>query len=108
GVGEERVVGLGGGGGELVGRVSTGGRLVVAAPGAHRDPAQLIDTIRRQNVTTLHFVPSMLNVFLAHEGARTCTSIRRLICSGEALSAETRDQVKALLPDVHMENLYGP
>jgi len=86
----------------------TGARLVVAAPGAHRDPARLIDTIRRQNVTTLHFVPSMLNVFLAHEGARTCTSIRRLICSGEALSAETRDQVKALLPDVRMENLYGP
>src|SRR6201997_2308289 len=50
----------------------------------------------------------MLNVFLAHEGAKTCTSIRRLICSGEALSAETRDQVKALLPDVRMENLYGP
>src|SRR5262245_2843891 len=86
----------------------TGARLVVAAPGAHRDPAQLIDTIRRQNVTTLHFVPSMLNVFLAHEGARTCTSIRRLICSGEALSAETRDQVNALLPDGPMENLYGP
>src|SRR5262245_42756915 len=86
----------------------TGARLVVAAPGVHRDPARLIDTIRRQNVTTLHFVPSMLNVFLAHEGVRTCTSIRRLICSGEALSAETRDQVKALLPDVCMENLYGP
>src|SRR5258708_5409849 len=86
----------------------TGARLVVAATGAHRDPPQLIDTIRRQNVTTLHFVPSMLNVFLAHEGAKTCTSIRRLICSGEALSAETRDQVKALLPDVRMENLYGP
>src|SRR5215472_1869643 len=86
----------------------TGARLVVAAPGAHRDPAQLIDTIRRQNVTTLHFVASMLNVFLAHEGVRTCTSIRRLICSGEALSAETRDQLKALLPDVRMENLYGP
>src|SRR5262249_6969334 len=86
----------------------TGARLVVAAPGAHRDPVRLIDTIRRQNVTTLHFVPSMLNVFLAHEGVRTCTSIRHLICSGEALSAETRDQVKALLPDVRMENLYGP
>src|SRR5262249_26606344 len=39
---------------------------------------------------------------------RSGTSIRRFICSGEALSAETCDQVKALLPDVHMENLYGP
>src|SRR5436309_10157923 len=33
----------------------TGARLVLAAPGAHRDPAQLVDTIQRQRVTTLHF-----------------------------------------------------
>ena len=45
----------------------TGARLVLAAPGAHRDPARLIETIRSQGVTTLHFVPSMLQVFLAHE-----------------------------------------
>src|SRR6201747_2463964 len=37
-----------------------GARLVVAAPGAHREPARLVETIRRENVTTLHFVPSML------------------------------------------------
>ncbi|HEY3236549.1 MAG TPA: amino acid adenylation domain-containing protein, partial [Polyangiaceae bacterium] len=86
----------------------TGARLVMAAPGAHRDPARLIDTIRRQNVTTLHFVPSMLKVFLAHDGVRDCTCIRRLICSGEALPAETRNEVQALLPDVFIENLYGP
>ncbi|TMJ90800.1 MAG: non-ribosomal peptide synthetase, partial [Alphaproteobacteria bacterium] len=86
----------------------TGARLVLAAPGAHRDPAQLVDTIQRQRVTTLHFVPSMLNTFLAHQGVSDCTSIHRLICSGEALSAETRDQVKTLLPNVRIENLYGP
>ena len=86
----------------------TGARLVLAAPGAHRDPAQLTEVIRRHGVTTLHFVPSMLNAFLEHDGARHCTSIRRLICSGEALSAETRDQVSQLLPQAQLENLYGP
>ena len=68
----------------------TGARLVLAAPGAHRDPARLIETIRTQGVTTLHFVPSMLQAFLADEGARHCKEIRRLICSGEALSAQRR------------------
>ena len=38
----------------------TGARLVLAAPGAHRDPAQLAQLIQAQGVTTFHFVPSML------------------------------------------------
>ncbi len=67
----------------------TGARLVIAAPGAHRDPARLVETIRKQSVTTLHFVPSMLQAFLAYGEAHRCDSIRNLICSGEALSPET-------------------
>ena len=31
-----------------------------------------------------------------------------MICSGEALSAELRDQVLRQLPQVELENLYGP
>ena len=86
----------------------TGARLVLAAPGAHRDPARLIETIRTQRVTTLHFVPSMLQAFLADEGARHCKDIRHLICSGEALTAEIQGQVSQLLPGAGLENLYGP
>src|SRR5215207_6475322 len=90
-----------------------GARLVVAEPGAHRDPARLLETIEAQGVTTLHFVPSMLQAFAEHlssspEAARRCGSIRRLICSGEVLAAELRDQVARLLPRVQLENLYGP
>ncbi|HEY3848270.1 MAG TPA: amino acid adenylation domain-containing protein, partial [Acetobacteraceae bacterium] len=90
-----------------------GARLVVAAPGAHREPAQLVETIRAHGVTTLHFVPSMLQAFLEHvaavpESGRDCAAIRRLICSGEALASELRDQVTKHLPQVQLENLYGP
>ena len=42
----------------------TGARLVVARPGGHRDPAYLARADREHGVTTLHFVPSMLHVFL--------------------------------------------
>ena len=91
-----------------------GARLVMAAPGAHRDPARLVETIRRAGVTTLHFVPSMLQAFIEHvavEGSRAeqaWASLRRVICSGEALPAELRDRVAQYLPQVQLENLYGP
>ena len=77
-------------------------------PRAQRDPARLVETIRNQAVTTLHFVPSMLPSFLEQEGTQHCTSIRYLMCSGEALSADERDQVSKILPGVRLENLYGP
>jgi amino acid adenylation domain-containing protein len=93
-----------------------GARLVVAAPGAHRDPARLVETIRRERVTTLHFVPSMLQAFIEHvaveetqtEHVQAWASLRRVICSGEALPAELRDRVGKYLPQVQLENLYGP
>ena len=56
----------------------TGARLVIAAPGAHRDPTRLVETIRKYSVTTLHFVPSMLQAFLAYGEAHRCDSIRNL------------------------------
>src|SRR5262249_46650114 len=85
-----------------------GARLVLAEPGAHRDPARLVETIRLHGVTTLHFVPSMLKAFLAHDGVQDCTSVRHLICSGEALAAELRERTSELLPNAQLENLYGP
>jgi amino acid adenylation domain-containing protein len=86
----------------------TGARLVVARPGGHRDSAYLIELIKRQHVTTLHFVPAMLHVFLAEEGVEACTSLRRVICSGEALSLDLQDRFFGLLPRVELHNLYGP
>ncbi|WP_354370148.1 amino acid adenylation domain-containing protein, partial [Variovorax atrisoli] len=85
-----------------------GAKLVVAHPGDHRDPQRLVELIGRQQVNTLHFVPSMLQAFLAYEGAKTCTSLKRIVCSGEALPAEARDKVFARLPQAKLYNLYGP
>ncbi|MEO6578621.1 MAG: AMP-binding protein, partial [Candidatus Limnocylindria bacterium] len=51
--------------------LQTGARLVVAAPGGHRDPAYLVETIARHGVDTIHFVPSMLRLFLDHPAADT-------------------------------------
>jgi non-ribosomal peptide synthetase component F len=54
---------------ELFWPLMVGARLVVAAPGAHREPARLVETIATQRVTTLHFVPSMLQAFVEHLAA---------------------------------------
>ncbi|NNA07928.1 non-ribosomal peptide synthase/polyketide synthase [Pseudomonas lundensis] len=85
-----------------------GARLVVAQPGEHREPLRLIDTIRQHQVSTLHFVPSMLQAFIHETGVQHCTSLRRIVCSGEALPVDAQQQVFAKLPGAQLYNLYGP
>jgi amino acid adenylation domain len=86
----------------------TGARLVVAAPGDHRDPARLIELINQHKVTTLHFVPSMLQAFVQDPDVASCHSLRRIVCSGEALPVDAQQQVFAKLPRAALYNLYGP
>ncbi|MBP1124792.1 MULTISPECIES: amino acid adenylation domain-containing protein [Pseudomonas] len=86
----------------------TGARLVVAAPGDHRDPSRLVELINRQQVTTLHFVPSMLQAFLQDPQAARCKGLQRIICSGEALPVDAQQKVFAKLPNAGLFNLYGP
>ncbi|MBX8549945.1 amino acid adenylation domain-containing protein [Pseudomonas cichorii] len=86
----------------------TGARLAIAMPGDHRDPERLVQTIALHKVTTLHFVPSMLQAFMTHEQVESCHSLRRVVCSGEALPAELASQVLKRLPQAGLFNLYGP
>jgi len=88
--------------------LQTGARLVVAAPGGHRDPAYLIEAIVRQRVDTIQFVPSMLRLFLDHPAAARCTSLRRVISAGEALTRDLVERCFAVLPQAELHNLYGP
>lgn len=85
----------------------TGACLVVAQPDGHRDPDYLVDVIQQQQITTLHFVPSMLETFLHAAHVERCTSIRRVICSGEALAYELQARFFVRL-DTELHNLYGP
>ncbi|WP_422393456.1 amino acid adenylation domain-containing protein [Mycetohabitans endofungorum] len=93
---------------ELFWTLLNGATLVVAAPDVHKDPAALIELITRQRITTAHFVPSMLSLFLHNEGAQHCTSVKRLICSGEALPGASVRLCQTLLPGAQLYNLYGP
>ncbi|MHC2332177.1 non-ribosomal peptide synthetase [Bradyrhizobium sp. USDA 4454] len=85
-----------------------GASLVLALPGAHKDPDALVNLIVSQRITTAHFVPSMLISFMDAKGVDRCTSLKRLICSGEALSAALVQKVRRVLPWTGLQNLYGP
>ncbi|AGC44899.1 non-ribosomal peptide synthetase [Myxococcus stipitatus DSM 14675] len=87
----------------------SGARLVLAKPGGHQDPTYLARLIAEARITTVHFVPSMLRVFLDEPGLESLTSLRRLMCSGEALPAELVRRAHSRLPaSVEVHNLYGP
>jgi amino acid adenylation domain-containing protein len=88
-----------------------GAVLVMALPGGHKDSAYLKEAINRERITTIHFVPSMLNVFLEEPGVSQLPSLKRVICSGEALAFEYRDRFFNLFDrrsGVELHNLYGP
>ncbi|MGA9377368.1 MAG: amino acid adenylation domain-containing protein, partial [Phormidium sp.] len=87
--------------------LGNGSRLVVAKPGGHREPEYLVALIDQQQVTTLHFVPSMLQVFLESPNLSGCHSLQRVFCSGEALSLDLQVKCFERL-DCKLHNLYGP
>ncbi|MEZ7154949.1 non-ribosomal peptide synthase/polyketide synthase [Streptomyces sp. MAD19A] len=87
--------------------LAEGAALVVARPEGHKDAVYLAELIRSQRVTTVHFVPSMLQAFLQQPDTADCTSLRRVFCSGEALPGELAQQFHERF-GAQLHNLYGP
>jgi amino acid adenylation domain-containing protein len=85
----------------------TGAKLVMAKPGGHQDSAYLVSLVDQEQVTTVHFVPSMLQAFLEEPDLDRCISLRRIICSGEALPLSLQERYFTRL-SAELHNLYGP
>ncbi|WP_284454878.1 amino acid adenylation domain-containing protein [Actinomadura madurae] len=92
---------------ELFWPLQVGATMVLARPQGHTDPAYLAGLIRSEQVTTVHFVPSMLAAAVAEPAMRDCVSLRRVICSGEALPLELVHRFRDVF-DAELHNLYGP
>ncbi|GGG86317.1 hypothetical protein GCM10011585_32780 [Edaphobacter dinghuensis] len=86
----------------------TGATLALAPPGAQADPDRLIELICEWNVSIVHFVPSLLDIFMHTPNVGRCTSLRQLICSGEALQTVQLKACLEQLPAMQVDNLYGP
>jgi amino acid adenylation domain-containing protein len=93
---------------ELFWPLIAGAREHLAAPDGHRDPRYLTETIAGERVTTVHFVPSMLTLFLEDPLAAECPSLRRVILSGEALPGPLALRGLETLAPARLFNLYGP
>ena len=85
-----------------------GARLVLAERGQHGDPHYIATLIVRQQITTIHFVPSMLRTFMEFCTPSVSSVLRRVLCSGEVLQGELQKQFFIRLPGVQLKNLYGP
>lgn len=92
---------------ELFIPLQIGAPLVIEIPDGHKDPDQLIKTIQKNKVSYIHFVPSMLNVFIQNENVENCTTLQWVLCSGEALSVSVVEKTYKKL-NVEVYNLYGP
>jgi tyrocidine synthetase-3 len=92
----------------------TGAGLCLLPPGGEKDPKIIIHEIEKNGVTTIHFVPSMLSVFLdvLQTGAEgDLNPLRQVFASGEALGADQVSRFSRILYDrygTQLINLYGP
>jgi len=95
-----------------------GARLCFLTPGGERNPLAIIETIRKHHASVMHFVPSMLNVFLEYVDGKAAAgvlkslaSVRRVFASGEALtSSHVRkfNDIWGSHTGARLTNLYGP
>ena len=92
---------------ELFWPLQKGAKLVIEKPNGHINPEGLIHTIMSNEISVIHFVPSMLNIFINTNSVENCTSLKKIFCSGEALSVGIVTQThKKLKAEIY--NLYGP
>ncbi|HEV7898363.1 MAG TPA: amino acid adenylation domain-containing protein, partial [Planosporangium sp.] len=85
----------------------SGATVVLAPPGAHREPAHLAALVGAAGITVAHFVPTMLGEFVAAASGSDLTTLRLLVCSGEPLTAELVRLLRRTC-GADLVNLYGP
>ena len=90
-----------------------GASVSLIEPEGEKIPEKIISEIENSQVTVMHFVPSMLSVFLEYltqsdDELQRLSSLRQVYTSGEALQVEQVRLFKKLLPEVKLMNLYGP
>ncbi|WP_136669438.1 amino acid adenylation domain-containing protein, partial [Flavobacterium sp. H122] len=93
---------------ELVLPFMIGSKLVILRPEGHKDSFYMEQVIEKEKVSVVHFVPSMLGIYLQTANHDTCQSLKHIVCSGEELPVETVKSCKLSYPQTRIHNLYGP
>jgi amino acid adenylation domain-containing protein len=83
------------------------GGTVILVPGtSHVDMAHVGSLMRRHRIVGLHFVPSLLDMFVNEVDPADCADLRYAFCSGEALSPVLAARFTDRF-DGDLINLYG-
>jgi amino acid adenylation domain-containing protein len=92
-----------------------GATLCFLESGTEKEPLKIINAIETHKVTIMHFVPSMLQVFInSIEKTNTIarlSSLKRVFSSGESLTIQQVEKFNNLLGLANgtaLTNLYGP
>ncbi len=93
--------------GEIFGTLICGARLVIPRPDGLRDIGYLTELLQREGITSMHFVPSLLGLFLSLPGVNQWRTLRRVPIGGEPLPGEIADKFHATF-DALLYNFYGP
>ncbi|HEY9032467.1 MAG TPA: amino acid adenylation domain-containing protein [Pseudomonadales bacterium] len=93
---------------ELFWPLLSGATLVIAPPGLQRQPDALLSLVDSAAISIMHFVPSMLGVFLAQPTTERGASLRCVFSSGESLSGTLATRFLQQFPHSRLVNLYGP
>lgn len=92
---------------ELTWPLLCGATMLLARPNGHREPHYLSKLIMQNEVSVVHFVPSMFAAMMAEGYWGGCTSLRYVFCSGEVLPSGTA-RWHQRLNKAQLHNLYGP
>ncbi|GAB07839.1 putative non-ribosomal peptide synthetase, partial [Gordonia amarae NBRC 15530] len=96
---------------ELFAPLMVGARMVILKPGGHTEPLYVAEVIEQTRATMVHFVPSMLSVFVDVVGTQRISamdSVRIISLTGEAVPPAVAADVRLALPEILFYNLYGP
>ncbi|MDX3417322.1 non-ribosomal peptide synthetase [Streptomyces sp. MD20-1-1] len=92
---------------EYLAPLTLGATVVIAPPGAHRDPALMLGEMQRHAVTVAQFVPTLLKTLLAEDGWDGLTALRWIFAGGEPLHSRVVEAVHTVCR-AQVVNLYGP
>ncbi|MGG1654543.1 AMP-binding protein, partial [Paenibacillus sp. NRS-1780] len=95
-----------------------GSKVSLLSVGGEKNPEDIVDTIARDGVSTMHFVPAMLHAFLEYVEQQPqeviqakLGTLRHVFASGEALPPQHVARFQQLVSGIagaKLINLYGP
>ncbi|MDQ1355258.1 MAG: hypothetical protein QG657_5568 [Acidobacteriota bacterium] len=98
---------------ELFGWFMEGGKLAILEKGGEKDPTVILNSVERQFVTHINFVPAMFKVFVdelevSPRNIRKLSGLKYIFLAGEILLPGLVNKFKQLNNAIALENIYGP